>query len=182
MKKIFFLATVTLLSLNLFAQVKFPGLDKSPMDMSYCPANYMFADTPGTLIGRIIYSRPQKKDGQIFGGLVPYKEVWRLGANEATELDFFQPVTIGGKKIAAGRYTLYTIPDSLQWTMILSTTTDTWGAFSYDAKYDVVRVDVPVRHLDSSIEALSIVFNKTASGSDLVMAWDKTEAILPVAY
>src|SRR5579875_1407557 len=88
-----------------------PGLDKSPMDMVYFPNNYPVLKIQGKatdpLIARIIYSRPQRNNRPIFGDLVKYGEVWRLGANEATEIEFFKDVNIGGKKVAKGRYTLY---------------------------------------------------------------------------
>jgi len=139
MKKTFLLLLASqLFCLCLIAQTpKLPAIDKSPMDMSYYPVNYPVlkiqdkATEPVAL--RIVYSRPQRNGRPIFGGLVKYGEVWRLGANEATELELFKQVTIGGKKIAKGRYTLYAIPNESTWTIILNKDTDTWGSFKYNA-------------------------------------------------
>lgn len=165
---------------------KLPGLDKSPMDMSYYPPSYTMnvnvkGDT-GTLIARVIYSRPQVDGREIFGKLVPYGKVWRLGANQATELDVFAPVTIGGHQVAPGRYTLYAIPENDKWTIIVNSQTDTWGAFGYHDNKDVLRTDVPVTTLGDPVEDFTMVFEKADQGCNLVMAWDKTEAHLPINF
>jgi hypothetical protein len=106
--------------------------------------------------------------------------VWRLGANEATEIEFFKDVTIAGKKVVKGRYTLYAVPTETKWTMILNKDTDTWGAFVYDSKKDVLRTDVPVQTLANPVDAFSINFNKTDKGVDLFIAWDNASVLLPI--
>src|SRR5262245_18493936 len=94
---------------NLSAQSSFPAVDKSPLDISYYPHNYPVlkiqdkATEP--LQARVLYSRPRKEGRPIFGGLVEYGKVWRLGANEATEIEFFKHVRVNGKRIGKGRYT-----------------------------------------------------------------------------
>src|SRR4051812_26385606 len=98
------LAAVLIVSLDrVQAQSKPATMDKSPMDMCYFPVDYPVLKiqdkTPGPLIVRAIYSRPQKNGRRLFGELVEYGKVWRLGANEATELEFFQDVKIDSKKI-----------------------------------------------------------------------------------
>lgn len=153
--------------------------------MAYFPGNYPVlriqdkASEP--LVARVIYSRPQKNGRVIFGDLVEYGKVWRLGANEATEIEFYKDVRIGGKKIAKGKYTLYALVNRDQWTVILNKDTDIWGAFKYDEKKDVVRVEVPVEKLGESVEAFSMQFDKSAAGLNLVMAWDDTKVALPIA-
>src|SRR5438046_8240301 len=118
-----------------------PPVDKSPMDMCYYPNNYPVlkiqdkATEP--LLARVIYSRPQKNGRLIFGELVEYGKVWRLGANEATEIELYKDVKVKDKKLAKGRYTLYAIPTESQWTIIFNKDTDIWGAFKYDEKKDV---------------------------------------------
>ena len=125
------------------SQSTLPPLDKSPMDMCYYPVDYPVlkiqnkVDAP--LIARVIYGRPQKNNRSIFGDLVPYDMIWRVGANEATEIEFFRDTKIDGKKLPKGRYTLYAIPSTDKWTLVLNKETDTWGAFGYDAKKDVMR-------------------------------------------
>src|SRR4051812_46063701 len=94
-------------------EIKIPAMDKSPMDMAYFPADYPLLKTQNKAtqppIARVIYSRPQRDNRVIFGELIEYNKVWRLGANEATEIEFYKDVTIAGKKLLKGRYTLYAI-------------------------------------------------------------------------
>src|SRR2546423_2337564 len=156
--------------------IKLPSLDKSPMDMAYYPDNFPMRKTldkvTEPLVARIIYSRPQKNERVIFGDLIEYGKVWRLGANEATEMELFKDVVIAGKKVAKGRYTLYAIPNQDQWTIIINKDTDTWGAFIYDQKKDVLRIDEPVQKTHAPIEVFTINFVKTNTGTNLIMAWD----------
>ena len=168
-----------------FSQQKFPPLDKSPMDVSYYPANYPIlkiqdrATEP--LLARVVYSRPQKSGRVVFGELVEYGKVWRLGATEATEIEFFKDVKIGGKKIKKGRYTVYALVNPDKWTIILNSDLDTWGAFKYDAKKDVVRVDVPVQKNGEILEALAMGFEKSNGNFNLVAAWDDVVVKMPIS-
>jgi len=166
-------------------QAKVPALDKSPMDMSYFPTDYPILKTQNKVttppIARVVYSRPQKDNRTIFGELVEYNKVWRLGANEATEIEFFKDVAIAGKKVPKGRYTLYAVPTESKWTIILNKDTDTWGAFVYDEKKDFLRTDVPVQTLPTAVDAFSMNFNKTDKGMDLFIAWDNVSVTLPIA-
>lgn len=186
MKKIL-LAFIFHASVTAQAQTAFkmPELDKSPMDMAYFPPNYPMLKIQDKavepLVARVIYSRPQKNGRTIFGDLVEYNQVWRLGANEATEIEFFREVKIGGKKIAKGKYTMYALVNPDKWTIILNKDTDIWGAFKYDEKKDVLRVTVPVEKLTVPVEAFSIQFDKTAGGANLLMAWDQAKVTLPIA-
>ena len=163
---------------------KVPALDKSPMDMSYFPADYPILKTQNKVteppVARVVYSRPQRDNRIVFGNLIEYNKVWRLGANEATEIEFFKDVSIAGKKITKGRYTLYAIPTETKWTIILNKDTDTWGAFVYDEKKDVLRTDVPVQTLPSAVDAFSMSFNKTDKGMELFIAWDTAGVTLPI--
>jgi Protein of unknown function (DUF2911) len=106
--------------------------------------------------------------------------VWRLGANEATEIEFFKTVRIGGKKISKGRYTLYAIVNENTWTIIVNKETDTWGSFKYDAKKDVIRTEVGVQKTDAVIESLTMAFEKATGGFNLIIAWDNTKVALPI--
>ena len=162
----------------------FPEMDKSPMDMCYCPDNYpvlkISEKAAAAPFVRVIYGRPVKNGRSIFGELVEYGKVWRLGANEATEIEFYKDVTIDDKKIKKGRYTLYAIPDQSNWTIIINKDTDTWGAFKYDSANDVARIAVPVKNTNSPVETLSMKFIKTDTGFNLVIAWDTVEVMLPI--
>ena len=185
MKKLVFCFTAICFSVILHAQT-LPPVDKSPMDMSYYPNNYPVLKIQDKLteplVARVIYSRPQRAGRTIFGGLVKYGEVWRFGANEATEIEFYKTVKIGGKKLKAGRYTLYAIVNENTWTIIVNKETDTWGSFKYDAKKDVVRTQVPVQKTDTSMEYLSMVFEKTATGMNLIVAWDLVKVAIPFNF
>ena len=153
--------------------------------MCYYPNNYPVlkiqdkATEPA--VARVIYSRPQKNGRLIFGDLVEYGKVWRLGANEATEIEFFRSVKIGDKKVEKGRYTLYAIPAEDNWTIILNKDNDTWGAFKYDEQKDVLRTVVPVQKLNEGVEALAMTFEKSDSGCNLIIAWDNIKASLPIS-
>jgi len=167
----------------------FRGLDKSPMDMAYYPDDYAhdrkFAKekigTDKAMI-RVTYCRPGKKDREIFGTkLVPYGKVWRLGADEATEVKFYQDVMVGGKKIPAGTYSVYAIPTEKDWTMIFSSDLDQWGAYSYNEALDVARVTVPVQKMDTPVENFSIRFAKQDANTALMnMGWDTTMVAVPI--
>ena len=165
--------------------IKVPALDKSPMDMAYFPSNFPVlkiqdkATTP--LIARVIYSRPQKSGRIVFGELVEIGKVWRLGANEATEIEFFRDVKIANKRIAKGKYTMYAVVNNTNWTVILNKETDVWGAFKYDEKKDVVRTTVPVQKLAEPTEMFTMFFEKATKGMDLVMVWDDVKVVLPVS-
>jgi hypothetical protein len=164
---------------------KLPALDKSPMDMSYYPAGYPLLKIQDKITEplaiRLIYSRPQLNGRKIFGELQAYGEVWRIGANEASEIEFFKDVKINNKKIKKGRYTLYCIPYADKWTLIVNKDTDTWGGFKYDQTKDVVRVDMPVNKNETT-EALTIVFEKFVNGANMVIYWDTAKASLPIVF
>lgn len=168
------------------AQTKLPPVDKSPMDMSYYPNGYPVSkiqDKPtDPLVARVIYSRPQKNGRTVFGDLIEYGKVWRLGANEATEIEFYQNVKINTTKIKKGRYTMYCIPYADKWTIILNKETDTWGSFKYDTKKDVVRMDVAVQKQTEITESFAMAFEKTATGASLIIAWDDVKISLPVVF
>jgi hypothetical protein len=198
MKKIFFTLSLSFLAASGFSQTqtsltsgsslstvaKLTPLDKSPMDMAYFPSDYPMLKTQNKAaqapLIRVIYSRPQRDNRVIFGGLVEYNQVWRMGANEATEIEFFKDAVIAGKKIAKGRYTLYALPTESKWTIIINKDTDTWGAFVYDQKKDVLRTDVPAQTISTPIDAFTINFIKSDKGASLVVAWDTVSVSLPI--
>ena len=171
---------------GLKAQTKFPPLDKSPMDMSYYPNGYPVLKIQDKitepLVARVIYSRPQKSGRTIFGELLEYGKVWRLGANEATEIEFFRDVKINAKKVKKGRYTMYCIPYADKWTIIINKENDTWGSFKYEASKDLVRIDVPVQAQSELTEEFAMVFEKSATGANLMIAWDNLKVNLPIVF
>jgi hypothetical protein len=176
--------TQAALTISLPPSIKQPPLDKSPLDIAYFPADYPLLKTqnkaPQSPLVRVIYSRPQRDNRVVFGELVEYGKVWRLGANEATEIEFFKDATIAGKKVPKGRYTIYAIPTTTKWTIILNRDTDTWGAFVYDEKKDLLRTDVPIQTLATPVDAFSIYFTRADKGAQLVIAWENAGASIPI--
>ena len=187
MKHIVVLVGLLVTSVTLaVAQAKSPSMDKSPLDISYYPVDYPVLKIQDKmnepLVARVVYSRPQKNGRTLFGDLVSYGKVWRLGANEATEIEFFKDVNITGNKVKKGRYTLYALVDTDKWTMILNKETDTWGAFKYDMNKDVLRIPVPVEKQTEITEAFSIEFEKATKGANLVINWDDVLVKLPITW
>ena len=180
-----FLPLLLLFAVSVSAQQKPTDLDKSPLDMSYCPPNYPILkmsgktnEPPGT---RIIYSRPQKAGREIFGGIQGYGQVWRLGANEATEIEFFRTVKINRKAISKGRYTMYAICNADKWTIILNSNKDVWG-LSYNQNKDVLRADFPVQKNEETVEALTMYFESNKDTANLNIVWDNTRVVVPFTY
>ncbi len=137
-------------------------------------------DTVRTKSIVVTYGRPYKKGRDIFGSLIPYGQVYRCGADEATTIKFTTDGTFGGKPVKAGTYTLFAIPNADKWTVILNSQLGQWGAFKYDqykAK-DVLHVDVPVQTMSATVEQFTILL----PGSSLVMEWDKTKVEVPVKF
>ena len=120
----------------------------------------------------INYSSPGVKNRSIWGKLVPYNSVWRVGANEATTIEFDNDILINGNKISAGKYSLFTIPGKSEWTVILNNAYDQWGSFKYSKKDDIIRFKVVPKKNDF-VERLKFSFNfKEPYISEIVMEWE----------
>lgn len=127
------------------------------------------------------YSRPAMKGRKIFGDLVPYGNVWRTGANNATTLTFGEEVMIGGTKVPAGKYGLLSIPDRDNWTLILTKQTDVTSPAAYKPDMDVVRVTAKPMTVGMPYESFTMQFqNVKPTSVDLAIAWDKTMVTLPI--
>jgi hypothetical protein len=151
----------------------FSKLDVSPMDV------VLFRGENNEPLAKVLYSRPQTRDREIFGNLVPYGKVWRTGANEATEITLYNDMTVGGKRIKKGTYTLFTIPQKDEWTIILNNSTNIWGAYDYHVEQDVARITVPVRQAKTPIDALSMGFTPIENGAKLQIGWDDSFVEVP---
>jgi len=128
----------------------------------------------------VVYHRPGVKGRQIWGGVVPWDQVWRAGANENTTLSFTSAVTIGGKTLPAGTYGLHMLPSRPYWTIILSVENQAWGSFSYDESEDAVRVTVTPEESDY-VERLIYTFDDITDNScSLSMRWEKLRVALPI--
>ncbi|WP_149275032.1 DUF2911 domain-containing protein [Pareuzebyella sediminis] len=169
-----FLALAMVFTTEAVAQ-KFSGLDKSPADIAYYPNESQNSNKTV----RVIYSRPQLK-GRSLSKLAPNGKVWRTGANEATEITFYSDVNFGGKSIPAGTYSLFTIPGTDEWTVILNKNLNQWGSYSYDEAGDVARVTIPTGSDSEALEPFSIAFKEVDGGIEMVMGWDKTRVAVPI--
>ena len=180
MKKIlfyscFFIMATLLSSGSVFAQ-DFKGLDDSPHDIVYFRANKV---SPPSI--KVLYGRPQKKGRDLFEEVIPYGEIWRVGANEATEVVFYKDVVFGEAEVKAGTYVLYAIPNEKEWTLILSSKTDVWGTYEYDQKYDVARVQAKVSRAEF-VEAFSIAFKEKGKQVNMVLGWDTARVTAPIRF
>ena len=127
------------------------------------------------------YGRPAVKGRKVFGELVPFGQVWRAGANEATKITFGQEVLFGGQKVKKGTYALYVVPQEKEWKIILNRGVNNWGAYTYDAKEDVATTTVPVKMMNEKMERFTINFEDiTDEKLNLVLEWDKARADVPV--
>lgn len=129
---------------------------------------------------KVVYGMPFKRDRTIFGELVPFGQVWRTGANEATEITFTGDVTMGGVNVPAGHYSLFTIPEKDQWTIILNKDLGLWGSFRYNKDSDLVRFTVPTETLDEEWEAFRILLAENEGSLTMKMRWDKTGVTIPI--
>lgn len=168
------------------------SIDKSPMDMIYFPDDYpkqkMITPDLANPVARVIYSRPQKNGRNIFADssvtqnvIQQYGQEWRLGANEATEIEFFKPVSINGKTLATGRYIMYCMPYSDKWKIIFNENLYSWG-LHIDKTKDIAQIELPVIKNNIQIEYFTMLFQKATYGCNLVMAWGDIKVVLPVTF
>ena len=163
--------------------------DQSYLDMSWFPVDYPIEKMKGNdslhLIAKLIYSRPHKKGRILFAeskeSLCAYGVPWRLGANEATEIELFENVNIAGQNIPKGSYVLYCIPHADRWTIIFNSNLHTWGLHINQAK-DIFKTDVPVLKQEPALEDFTMVFKENTTGADLIMAWDNVKTVLPIVF
>ncbi len=138
------------------------------------------SQTVGVTKIEVVYSRPGVKGRTIWGGLVPYNEVWRTGANEATTISFSDPVTIEGTVLPAGIYELATIPAAAEWTVIFNKDKDIWGAYSYKQEDDVLRIKVKPQPTEFT-EWMTFSFPTVATDSaEVALTWEKVKVAFTV--
>lgn len=163
MRKLAFCSLLVLLALPAFAQVKYPQASQ----------HAVVTQTVGHVDVTIDYHRPGVKGRKIWGGVVPYGQVWRSGANEATTIAFSDDVTIDGKPLPKGTYSLHTIPGQAQWTVIFNKVAKQWGSFSYKEAEDALRVTV-TPHAAPATEWMEYTFPAVSADSATVeLRWEK---------
>ena len=161
--------------------------DQSELDISWWPSDYPIQKMQGEngikLFAKVVYSRPHKKGRSIFGesadNLCMYGKPWRLGANEATEITFFEEVFIYDKKVNKGTYVIYCIPQKEQWIIKLNTNLNTWG-LHIDPSKDIFTTQAKTIVQDPAIENFTMVFEENKTYANLIMVWDKVKVMLPI--
>src|ERR1700675_687654 len=138
-------------------------------------------DLGGVKSVTIDYASPRAKGRKIYGELVPFGQVWRTGANEATTLTTPVDLTIGGATVPAGSYTIFTVPNKDKWTLVISKKTGEWGTDYPGQANDLARVDMKASTLPSPVENFTISFEKAGSGANLNIDWDTTRASVAVS-
>src|SRR5262245_58687900 len=171
---------IALLVVSLFASV-LPAQEAKKIEFPQPSPSASVKERVGVTDVSVEYSRPGVKERKIFGGLVPYGQIWRTGANAATKITFSGDVKLGGTAVPAGSYALFTIPGETEWTVILSKVTEEWGSYSYDAKDDQARVKVKPAAMAEPLETMTIGVQDIRSGkANLVIAWEKTKVAVPI--
>ena len=164
------------------------GLDFAALGKSFAPRSLGTLSPPDTVRASVAgallsvrYSRPSARGRVIFGNVVPWNQVWRTGANEATILETSADLVVAGRPLPAGKYSLWTIPSPAGWTLILNSNTGQWGT-DYDAKYDFARLDMSVEPLAQPAERFTIALEPTGGGGGggvLKLEWERTRASVP---
>ncbi|MFN8890687.1 MAG: DUF2911 domain-containing protein [Cyclobacteriaceae bacterium] len=132
---------------------------------------------------KITYSQPQKKGRQVFGKLVPYDQIWRTGANEATEITITKDILINQQPLKAGTYSLFTIPSKDKWTIIINSDVGMWGSYNYNSKKDVLRFEVPSTSTGAMVfESFTLKIDSKNDKATISLAWDTTQVSFPVQF
>ncbi|MGW8123062.1 DUF2911 domain-containing protein [Roseivirga echinicomitans] len=171
MRKYSFAMVALLMSAMAIAQIKMPAASPT----------FELKGTVGLADVKVVYSRPSARGRQVAGVLIPYNEVWRTGANASTKITFSENVRLDGHPVPAGTYALYTLFTEDVATIILSKNLNWWGALGYEAKDDILRFDVPVKHPSSMYETFTISFSDfTMNSANLNMKWEHTKAMFNI--
>ncbi len=133
---------------------------------------------------KIVHSQPQKRGREIFGKVVPFGEVWRTGANEATEITVTQDISVKGSILKAGTYSIFTIPEKEKWTIIFNRDLGQWGSYNYNPRADVFRIEVPVKAIPDNLvyEPFTIRIDQKTDSAEIFLLWDKTQVSFPVQF
>jgi hypothetical protein len=172
-KQIVFLTSL-LLTFTVLASCQDKGKRPSPSAQAQCKLS------DGKTI-TVAYSSPRAKGRKIFGELVPYGQVWRTGANEATTFVTDANLTVGGKDVPAGSYTIFTIPNADKWTLIINKKTGEWGIpYKYEAD-ELGRVDMTVSSTPSPVENFTIALASMGGNCTLSLSWENTQASVSIS-
>jgi hypothetical protein len=132
--------------------------------------------SPGGVETTIVYCRPSARGRVMIGGKEPFGQVWRTGANAATTIEFDKDVLIEGKKLPAGTYSLFTIPDPKEWTIIFNKVPVQWGAYNYNEAEDILRVKVKAKKPKTFVETFTISVDQ----NQVVLSWENYQVSFSV--
>ena len=177
MRKPFVVLAVGCLTLGFMATLGSAQADKAARPSPAAKASCVLAD--GKTI-TVDYSSPRAKGRKIYGGLVPYGETWRTGANEATTFVTTADVMVGGTHVPAGSYTIFTIPNKDKWTLIISKKTGEWGTDYPGPGNDLARIEMKASALPAAAENFTIAFDKSSGGCTLRIDWETTRASVEI--
>jgi hypothetical protein len=177
MKKLVLIPAV-LVAMATIATAQMAGQDKSKRPSPPASTECKLAD--GKTV-KIDYSSPRAKGRTVYGGLVPYGDVWRTGANEATTFVSSANVNVGGKEVPAGSYTIFTVPKEAAWTLVISKKTGEWGTDYPGEKEDLARVPMSVSKTSAPVENFTIHFEQGGKKCSLHMEWENTRATVEVS-
>ena len=178
MRRIFVVCSALLLGAVLYASPVGAQMENGKRPSPAAKAECMLS---GGKTITVDYSSPRMRGRKIYGDLVPFGEVWRAGANEATTFVTTTDLTVGGKDVPAGKYTIFTLPTQNHWTLIISKKTGEWGIPYPGADYDFARIDMQVSKLPSPVEDFTIAFDKSTDGCTMRLDWETTRASISIA-
>lgn len=168
------------------AIVAFIGFMQLKNTKSFSPEEEVVFEQ-GDLEVKVFYNRPSKKGREIFGALVPYDQVWRTGANEATTFETNKDLQIEGQTLKAGKYSVWTIPRENSWTIIFNAEHGQWGLNSQgepnrNPDLDVLKVEAHAVQQDQVFEQFTITFEKSGQDAEMILMWDKTLVSMPFTF
>lgn len=179
LKRILFLLSIIALGLFLYSYFVENIFDNrlSPKDTVEFKLNDLTLE--------VFYNRPSKKNREIFGALVPFNQVWRTGANEATTFETNKPLEVQGITLPLGKYTLWTVPKDSVWMVIFNSKEYPWGVNTemkpmWDPNFDVLNIEVPVEKLNTTVEQFTISFDNSTDNLFLTLAWDDVKVAVPM--
>jgi Protein of unknown function (DUF2911) len=175
-KKLAVVASLAVLLVTAFVVLGQQDKSKRPSP----PAQAKF-DLGGGQSITIDYSSPRAKGRKIYGGIVPFGQVWRTGANESTTFVTTADLNVGGTTVPAGSYTIFTVPNEDKWQLVISKKTGEWGTDYPGPSNDLARIDMKVSKLPSPVEDFTISFDKAGSGANLNIDWETTRASVMVS-
>ena len=168
---VFILAISTLLAKQLN-----PKLRRSPIGLATYKSNENYI--------KITYGRSSVKDelNPVFGTIIPLRKLWRTGNDDATELTIIKDVGLNDKLLKAGTYTLFTIPDTATWTLIVNSEVGQWGLFKYQKDNDIIREELPVYKAPKVFKEFTIFIEESKKGADIIMIWGRTAIRIPLTW